>query len=168
MNKFLKNKILVFSFLSLILTVSCIQIALFATQSKMASGQQINFTSLQVRVTNLDNLPLQNATVVIAETKQYAKTDKDGYTQLLNVPFEKAFLDEIADGRFAYVTLVVFCEGYVDTILFNCIIYQDRTRNGPTITMLDKNQTSAPYVALTETPHRQWTDEFLKKIKENQ
>ena len=131
-----------------------------------SANAQTTQTSLQVKVVSLDGTPLKKAKVTVAENMQTVDTNADGYTPVITVPYIDTPLCKITDGKFSFVNLVVTCEGFKDVILYNCLVYKDRTRQGPVIMMFDKNQTNAPYVAISEVPPTKWTKEFLKRIKD--
>jgi hypothetical protein len=162
-NKF-KNKAFIFSLLTIIVAIFLINIVNAQHQSANAQTTQ---TSLQVKVVSLDGTPIKNAKVTVAENMQTADTNTDGYTPVLTVPYIDTPLCKITDGNFSFVNLVVTCDGFKDVILYNCLVYKDRIRQGPVIMMFDSNQTNAPYVAISEVPPAKWTKEFLKQIKDS-
>ena len=163
MNKF-KSKVFIFSLLTIIVATSLINIVNLQHQSANAQTTQ---TSLQVKVVSLDGTPLKNAKVTVVENMQTADTNADGYTPVIAVPYIDTPLCKITDGNFSFVNLVVTCDGFKDVILYNCLVYKDRIRQGPVIMMFDSNQTNAPYVAISEVPPAKWTKEFLKQIKDS-
>ena len=110
-------------------------------------------------------MPLQNAKVTIIENNQSYVTDKSGYTTLIQVPYNSPSVCNIIDGQFGFINVIISHEEYVDCILYNCVVYKNKVREGPVITMFSKSQTDAPYIATTEVPPDSWTKEFLKKIK---
>ena len=163
MNKF-KSKVVIFSLLTIIVATTLMHMVNLQHQSANAQTTQ---TSLQVKVVSLDGTPLKNAKVTVVENMQTADTNADGYTPVITVPYLETPLCKITDGNFSFVNLVVTCECFKDVILYNCLVYKDRTRQGPVIMMFDKNQTNAPYVAISEVPPTKWTKEFLKRIKDS-
>ena len=163
MNKF-KSKVFIFAILTIIVATSLINIVDLQHQSANAQTTQ---TSLQVKVVSLDGTPLKNAKVTVAENNNTVTTNVEGYTPVITVPYLETPLCKITDGNFSFVNLVVTCDGFKDVILYNCLVYKDRIRQGPVIMMFDKNQTNAPYVAISEVPPTKWTKEFLKQIKDS-
>ena len=162
MNKFFKSKVFIF-----ILFATTFAIALFCLTTNKPQCQSANTqtTSLQIKVVTLDGTPLKNAKVTIVENNQTFNTNTEGYTPIIQVPYNDSPLCKITDGEFSFVNIVVTCDGFKDVILYNCLVYKDRTRQGPVIMMFDKTQTNAPYVVISEVPPDKWTKEFLAKIK---
>ena len=167
MNKFFKSKVFIFIFLSVIFCISFVQIALHNHQYQNANAQATLTTSLQIKVVTLDGTSLKNAKVTVIENMQTADTNIDGYTPVIQVPYNDTPLCNVSDGEFSFVNLVVTCDGFKDVVLYNCLVYKNRTRQGPVIMMFDKNQTTAPYIAISEVPPEKWTKEFLKQIKDS-
>ena len=164
MNKFFKSKVFIFI---LFATTFAILLFCLATNKQQHQNANAQTTSLQIKVVTLDGTPLQNAKVTIVENSQTYDTNTDGYTPVIQVPCNDTPLCKVNDGEFAFVNIVVTCDGFKDVILYNCLVYKDRTRQGPVIMMFDKAQTNAPYVAISEVPPDKWTKEFLAKIKES-
>ena len=165
MNKFFKSKVFIFIFLFAIFCLVFVQIALSNQQYQSANAQ--NTTTIQIKVVTLDGTPLKNAKVTVIENMTTADTNIDGYTPVIQVPYNDTPLCKLTDGEFSFVNVVVTCNGFKDVVLYNCLVYKNRTRQGPVIMMFDQNQTNAPYVAISEVPPEKWTKEFLKQIKDS-
>ena len=58
------------------------------------------------------------------------------------------------------VTVVVSCEGFVTTVLFNCVVKDNQTRGDLTIRLFKLDQSELPYVAIVEVP----PDDFIKNL----
>ena len=118
-------------------------------------------TSVRFRITDLGGNALARAEVVLPEQDLVFYTDNNGYTPKILIPVSLNGLSEKLDTDWFPVTVYARCEGYVPTILFHCILYRSRFRDGPTIRLFTPQETSAPYVAIVETPPDDWTEEFL-------
>ena len=125
-------------------------------------------TALQVTVKDLLGRAVEGATVTIAESGESFTTDSAGKTPVMTVPFLETPLTKTVDGGFSFVTVVVTRQGYVDYILYNCLVYRSRTRCGPSITLFTVTQTSSPFVSTVEVPPEDWTKEFLRYIKDKE
>ncbi|MBQ9714913.1 MAG: hypothetical protein IJV77_00730 [Clostridia bacterium] len=165
--KTIKSRVFVFALLTALLATSLAQLAVYNAQYQTAhSTNVVPTTSLQIKVVSLDGTPLKNAKVTIAESKQTCNTDLYGYTPVMQVPYLHTALCDVTDGEFSFINLVVTCDGFKDVVLYNCLVYKNRTRLGPVVMMFDANQTTSPYIAITEVPPDKWTKEFLKTIKD--
>ena len=168
MNKFFKSKVFVFAICVAFLSAVFANYAIYNLQkTQQTNALSTQTTSLQVKVVSFDDTPIKNARVTIAETQQTFNTDFNGYTPLMQVPFVDTPLCKICDGEFSFVNLVVTCDGFKDVVLYNCVVFKTKTRQGPVVMMFDNNQTNAPFVAISEVPPDKWTKEFLQKIKES-
>ena len=125
-------------------------------------------TALQVTVKDLLGRAVEGATVTIAESGESFTTDSAGKTPVMTVPFLETPLTKTVDGDFSFVTVVVTRQGYVDYILYNCLVYRSRTRSGPSITLFTVTQTSSPFVSTVEVPPEDWTKEFLRYITDKE
>lgn len=169
MSKYKKSGVFVLSFLLTVITAACCLLAVIATRNGYdgagAQTAQTPSTSLQITVKDLRGNTIEGATVTIVENGASCKTGADGKTPVISVPFVDTPLTSEVDGGFSFVTVVVSKQGYVDYILYNCLVYRDRTRNGPSITMFGVTETSSPFVSTVEVPPEEWTKEFLSAIK---
>ena len=85
MNKFFKSKVFIFIFLFAIFCVVFVQTALSNQQYKSANAQAT--TTIQIKVVTLDGTPLKNAKVTVIENMTTADTNIDGYTPVIQVPY---------------------------------------------------------------------------------
>ncbi len=170
MKKFIKSKAFILSFLAVVVLVATIQLTAVAVQNKYKDTQLTDtkpVSSLRIQVVNLRGAPLANAKVTIVESGKTYSTDLKGYTPVMQVTFQETALTKTVDGNFSFVTVVVTRDGYVDYILYNCLIYKERMRSGPVITLFNTGESSAKYISTVEVPPDEWTQEFLNKIKQN-
>lgn len=123
---------------------------------------------MQVRVVDgYTDAPLENATVVIAETGESYKTDASGKTQLIRLPIiVDTRFSGISDKPWGEVTLLVYHKDYITYTLFYTQIWKNETRNGPTIFMFprDKNGTNEPFIVV-EGPLSSWVNPLVEKFR---
>lgn len=125
----------------------------------VASEASVVNLVFQVTVRSMDNAALKNSTVKILETGDVFTTNENGATPLISLKLPP---DCLGKDDWAAVTLVVKHAGYITTVLYNCIVYPKRTRYGPTVHMLIKDDGSPPFIALVELPPDSWTSEAIK------
>ncbi len=111
--------------------------------------------------------PLKNACVTIPETGSVFRTDENGKTNTIRVPIvEDSEYKDILRKPWGEITLLVYQQGYVDCAIFHVSVWENQTRNGPTVLLFpiaagDSNQ---PF-ALTEGPQRLWVDQLLDQFR---
>lgn len=111
--------------------------------------------------------PLQNATVAIPETGQSWLTDENGKTNTIRVPIvEDKQYKNIMPKPWSEITLLVYKTGYVECAIFHVNIWENQTRNGPTVLLfpISADESNDPFT-LTEGPNRLWVKQLLDKYK---
>lgn len=110
---------------------------------------------------------MKNACVTIPETGQSYYTDENGKTVTIKVPIiEDSEYSGILPKPWGEITLLVYKQGYIDCAIFHVNIWENQTRNGPTVLLFpyspdDSNQ---PFT-LTEGPNRLWVKQLLDKYR---
>ena len=168
MKKFFKSRVFACVFMAFVLVASTAQITAAVVTKDVPSTEDVvneSVSSLKVQVKTLNGSYLKDAKVTVIETGKSYYTDKYGYTPVMQVPFNENALTNTFEGDFAFITIVVSKTGYIDYILFNCVVYRDRMRNGPVITMFSKQESGADFIGTVEIPPDDWTKEFLKSLK---
>lgn len=122
-----------------------------------------------VRITVLDGFsdaPLQNATVVIPEANITCKTDTSGRTPRLAVPvlYDNHF-SGIVSQPWGTVTVLVYCEGYVDYALFYAQVQPGKERGNLEILMFESSSESSRPFNIIEGPDRKWAEDVLNKYR---
>jgi hypothetical protein len=113
--------------------------------------------------------PLRNACVVIPETGGQYYTDENGKTETIRAPIrEDSDYSGILPKPWGEITLLVYKQGYVDCAIFHVNIYENQTRNGPTVLLfpVTPDVGDQPFT-LTEAPNRLWVNELLGKYRPN-
>lgn len=145
------------SFLRVIIPIFLLSLIVFTLAALDTSRGVYNDktkTLLCVTVQDLDGLPVGGATVTVIETNQKFTTDKQGKTAF--IPLKKTAPN--GENWFT-VTLTVKAEGFVDTVLFDCVVYDDASRM-VAIRIYPFDGSPLPYVAYTETP----PDAYIRRI----
>ena len=125
-------------------------------------------TSVRFRVTDLNDHPLFHAEVSLPEHDLTFFTDNNGYTPKISLPVTQSGLSEKLNTDWFPVTVCARRDGFVPTVLFHCILYRSRFRDGPTLRLFSQAETSAPFVAIVETPPDDWTKDFLTHLLPNE
>ncbi len=113
--------------------------------------------------------PLKDATVVIPELNQSYRTGEDGCTAVIRVPItEDEHFKKVLPKTWGEITLIVYKEGYIEQVLFNIHVWENQTRDGPTVLLFPQNDDdrAEPY-AIIESPHRLWIKELVEKYRSN-
>ncbi len=129
--------------LSLILVIF---VSLFVLDSTRGVYNVQSQTLLKVYVTDLDGRPLNNAKVKIVGGNEYFVTDIKGYTE--SMPIKRKDVNGL---NWFQVDVTVQCEHYINTVLFNCVIY-DNANRVVQIRMYKLDSSFLPFVAYSEIP----------------
>ena len=111
--------------------------------------------------------PLENAVVTIPETGQSYLTDENGKTDTIKVPIiEDTEYRNIVPKPWGEITLLVYKTGYVDCAIFHINIWENQTRNGPTVLLFPYSADGGnqPFT-LTEGPNRLWVNQLLNQFR---
>ena len=134
----------------------------YAPSQWQASG------SLEVTVVDgFTEQPIEGARVVVPETGQSVLTNAQGKSGVLTAPIRRdENYEDILPKSWGEITLLIYCQGYIDCAIFHVNIAQDKTRQGPTVLLfpLDADGSNQPFT-LIESPNRQWVQELLRKYR---
>lgn len=139
-----------------IITVLCL-FSCFAGCGENKSTNK-NLTALKLKVTDLDGNAVSKAQITLVECGSSFFTDNNGLSPTMEVQISKTALNVNED--WSTVTVVVSCEGFVTTVLFNCVVKDNQTRGDLTIRLFKLDQSELPYVAIVEVP----PDDFIKNL----
>lgn len=131
-------------------------------------GSKSDTASLTVSVVEgYTETPIENASVVVAETGTSYQTDKNGMTDKIDVPvIRDTRFDSIIQKPWGEITLIVYKEGFVPYALFNLQVLSGQTREGVKILLFEKGQTeSAEPFSIIEGPNRVWVDALVEKYR---
>ena len=130
-----------------IITVLCLFLCFAGCGENKSTNK--NLTALKIKVTDLDGNAVSKAQITLVECGSSFFTDNNGLSPALNV-----------NEDWSTVTVVVSCEGFVTTVLFNCVVKDNQTRGDLTIRLFKLDQSELPYVAIVEVP----PDDFIKNL----
>ncbi len=106
--------------------------------------------------------PVAGAQVVLAQTGQSSRTDSQGRTEALYLPFSAA--QNASDPSWGEATLLIYCEGYADTVLLNVQTPSGQIRNGPVVLIFPPSASGEPFVVY-ESPPSAWTHRLLDAFR---
>ncbi len=110
----------------------------------------------------LNGHPVSGARVVLAQTGQVSETDSNGRTQALTLSCPSAKTP--ADPAWGEATLLIYCEGYADTVLLNVQAPAGQTRPGPIVLIFPPTASGDPIVVY-ESPPSSWTERLLDAFR---
>ena len=115
-----------------------------------------------MRVTVRDGFtdePLEGAVVVIPETNMQYITNKEGKTELIQVPLLRdKHYSKLLKQDYGLVTVLVYCEGYAPYALFFTHVENGTMRNGPNVWLFP--EPGDPFVII-EAPKGDWCNELI-------
>ncbi len=116
----------------------------------------------------LTRLPVCGACVCIPEGEIYTYTDDKGNTPLIEVPViaDRSF-DNIHKRDFGLITVIIYKENYVDHIMMNITVREKEVRQGITVALFPRQESSPPFVSVVETPDDKWIKELIDKYRKN-
>lgn len=113
--------------------------------------------------------PIESATIVIPETGETYTTDAQGWTPSIEIPLmEDSRFSNIQQKEWGEVTLLVYKDNYLPYALFNAQVWEDQTRQGPTIYMFTETNGNDAALSIIEGPQREWVEELIEKYRPNQ
>ncbi len=129
-----------------------------------ATGNSSETASLTVHVLEgYTETPISDASVVLVETGKEYQTNKDGFTEKIDVPVVRdTRYDGILEKPWGEVTLIVYKEGFIPYALFYLQVIGGETREGVKILLFEEGQTeSAEPFSIIEGPNRVWVDALV-------
>ena len=147
--------------------ISLFNLVLYAFKGRFVDNNSISKaveTALVVKVLDLSGNPIEDAAVFIVETERVYYTGADGATAEISVPIESG-------DDWGTVTFAVIKDGFVEYILYNCVVYKNRTRNGPVVRLFECGENSPEITAFSENPPDGYSlqlIEYIKKVIERQ
>ena len=113
-------------------------------------------TFVRVTVLDLDGMPVHNAQVTVFGETFF--TDNKGLSPTIQLAkLENSFDANIS--QWHTVNIVIKKDGYVPTIMFNCVVYDRQTRK-ITVKIYPTDGSDLPYVCYVESP----PDDFVKDL----
>lgn len=113
-------------------------------------------TYVRLTVLDLDGIPVHNAQVSVCGETFF--TDNKGLSPSIQVTkLKNSFDNSVTDWH--TVDIVIKKEGYVPTVMFNCVVYDKQTRK-ITVKIYPTDASDLPYVCYVESP----PDDFVKNV----
>jgi hypothetical protein len=111
--------------------------------------------------------PVEGAQVVILETGKVYGTDKNGKTDVIEVPYIRdTRYDSIFPKQWGEVSLIVYKEGFLPYALFYLQVAENQTRKDVKVLLFENDSTgSAEPFSIIEGPNRAWVDELVNKYQ---
>ena len=135
-------------------------LSVLAAVDRSNIGVQTSVADTCVRVTVLD---LYGNVVPDAEVKVYDEsflTDGNGASSSIKIAkLINSYDDSITE--WYTVNLVIIKDGYVPTVMFNCIVYRGKTRN-ISVKIYPEDASDLPYVSYVESPPDDYVREIIK------
>lgn len=113
-------------------------------------------TYVRVTVVDLDGAPVHKAQVTVCGETFF--TDNKGLSPSIQIAkLENSFDSDVTEWH--TVNVVIKKEGYVPTVMFNCVVYDKQTRK-ITVKIYPVDASDLPYVCYVESP----PDDFVKDV----
>lgn len=129
-------------------------------------NQAFGYIQPQV-VDGFSEKPIEGAVIVIPEMGEKYTTDAKGLTANIKVPImEDLHFSEIHPKPWGEITLIVYKEGYVESVIFHLNVWENQTRKGPRILLFQgtAGEENRP-MSVVEGPHRLWVNQLVKKYR---
>lgn len=147
----MKKSIIRFTVVAVLILAACIT-ALVPIMAS-AGKESVNLT---VKVLTMKGTPLPDAVIAIEGEDGTHKTSLNGTTDSIEIEYK--------GNEYYAIKVFIFKSGYVDTVIYNCMLYKGKDRL-LTIHMLVDDGT-LPFVALTEVPSDEICENEIKAQKE--
>lgn len=113
-------------------------------------------TAVKVTAVDLSGKALQNASITVGEQTFF--TDDKGCSPQISLDALSNCYEPSEKGWYT-TTIVVTCDGYVPSVVFNTVLFQGQTRK-LTVKLYPSDKSELPFVAYVESP----PDEYVKKL----
>ncbi len=113
-------------------------------------------TAIKVTVVDLNNNPVHNAVVTVDGNTFFC--DNNGNSPAIEIASLSNCYDQNISSWHT-TTVIVTKEGYVPTVVLNCVIFDKETRK-LTVKIYAVDESRLPYVCYVETP----PDDYLKQL----
>lgn len=149
----LKNVAIVVVVLSMVLVV------LTAIDKASDVGVSASKTAIKVTVVDLNNNPVHNAQVTIDGQTFFC--DNNGNSPVIDVETLVNCYDKTITAWHTQ-TVVIKKDGYVPTVVLNCVLFDKETRK-LTVKIYPSDQSTLPYVCYVETPPADYLNQLIGK-----
>lgn len=147
----LKNVAIVVVVLSMVLVV------LTAIDKASDVDVSANTTAIKVTVVDLNNLPVHNAQVTVDGQTFFC--DNNGNSPVIDLANPTNSYDKTLTAWHTQ-TVIIKKDGYVPTVVLNCVIFDKETRK-LTVKIYPADQSTLPYVCYVETPPADYLNQLI-------
>ena len=147
----LKNVAIVVVALAMVLVV------LSAIDKASDIGVSASKTAIKVTVVDLDNNPVHNAVVTINGSTFFC--DNNGNSPAIEIENLHNSYDKSITAWHTQ-TVVITKDGYVPTIVLNCVVFDKETRK-LTVKIYPIDESKLPYVCYVETPPSDYINQLV-------
>lgn len=120
----------------------------------------------EIRILVVDgktNEPIENANICVLECERYFKTSALGYSP--KMPVETEDHTDMPPFSRAKVTLLVYKEGYLDTLVFGVEVFDGICRLGPTVRLFQKTALDGGIKMQYDFPDEKLLSSIVEKYK---
>ena len=130
----------------------------------MQHSESTSYASFSPKVIDgQTGLPVEDAVIVIPETNERYRTDADGMTGTIRVPYSaESDFDDLHPKTWCEITLLAYANGYAPYALFYLQLAENASREGPTVMLFPGDQ--RPF-SIIESPPDKWVSELIEKYR---
>ncbi len=141
------------------LVVLLVAIVFLVTLDGALNVSAVENSTLRVTVLDLNDCPVHNAEVSVCGMKFF--TDNKGLSPTISLPQTTNCYDEAITEWFS-VNVVVTKDGYVPTVVVNCVIYENQTRK-LTVKIYASDSSDLPLVCYVESPPNEYLQQLISQ-----
>lgn len=147
-----------FKNVAIVLSVLFVALVFFAVFDEVSDvNVSESVTHLRVTVVDLNDQPVHGASVAVGDVEFF--TDNKGLSPTISLPFATNFYDSSITEWFT-VNVVVTKEGYVPTVVVNCVMYDKQTRQLK-VKVYPSDGSDLPYVCYVESPPNDYLQSLI-------
>lgn len=125
---------------------------------------EVEQSYLRVKVVDLNGNGIHNAKVTVCEQNVSFFTDNNGFSPQISIVTMPNGIDATVTDWFC-VTVLIQKENYVNTVVFNCVLYSNEER-GLTVKVYEKDESSLDFVCYVENPPQSYIEQLFEKRNE--
>lgn len=134
-------------------------IVLLVTLDGVLNVDATENSGLRVTVVDLNDEAVHDAEVSVCGMRFF--TDNKGLSPTISLPKTANCYDEAITDWFA-VNVVVTKDGYVPTVVVNCVIYENQTRR-LTVKIYPNDGSDLPFVCYVESPPNEYLQQLISQ-----
>lgn len=134
-----------------------VMVVLTAIDKANDVGVSTSKTAIKVTVVDLDNNPVHNAVVTVCGNTFFC--DNNGNSPVIEIDAPTNCYDQNITAWHTQ-TVVVTKDGYVPTVVLNCVVFDKETRK-LTVKIYPLDESKLPYVCYVETPPADYINQLI-------